>query len=143
MTIDRHSERDDHGFASNLRHDLITPLNQILGYADLLIVDAEDQGRTFRAMSLRAIQAMGRRALEAIDDALIREPDPGRPPDLVGLGPGVAVTSDAIVEACRALEDASAQVPDRASFLEDLARVRQAAATLGKMARRMAETAAS
>ena len=130
---------DDRHAASLLRHDMVTPVNQILGYADLLIAEAEDQGRAYRAQSLRSIRSMGRRALAVIDDALIRDPSLGRPPDLAALAPGVVGPSAAIVEACRALEEASAQATDRASFLEDLGRVQDAAVILAEMARRASE----
>jgi hypothetical protein len=124
--------------ASKLRHDLINPVNQILGYADLLVDDADRQGWSSGAESLRSIRDLGRRARDSIDEALIRGPGlhPGRPPDLTALADAVAGISDAIGEACLNLEDASSRVPDRASYLDDLGLIRDAAALLSGMVRR-------
>ena len=112
-----------------LRHDLIGPLSRILGYCDLLADDAEAQGRSYRAQSLRAIRVLGLEALQAIDKATIRWPDDRRI-DIESLIPGILTPARAIIEACDAIEEASSQVPDRPTFLEDLARVRDDAALL-------------
>src|SRR4051794_33194825 len=109
MTDDLTPGRDQRDPASMLRHDLVSPVNQILGYAELLLSEAEDPGSADRAPGLRSIQDQGRRALEAIDGALLREPRPGRPPDLAALVDGVVGPSEAIVEACAALERSSGQ----------------------------------
>jgi signal transduction histidine kinase len=132
-------DREHREAASVLRHDLVNPINQILGYADLLVDDADRQGPTSRAESLRSIREMGRRALESIDDALIRDPDPdpGHVPDLQSMADDVGRISAAIGEACLTLEGDSSEVPDRGSFLDDLGRIREAAAMLSAMVRRL------
>ena len=113
-----------------LRHDLIGPLSRVLGYCELLSEDAESLGLNYRAQSLRAVRRLGLEALASIDAATIRRPDDGRPVDADALVRGVLTPAHAIVEACRAIQDASSQVPDRAAFLEDLARIRNDAALL-------------
>jgi CheY-like chemotaxis protein len=113
-----------------LRHDLIGPLSRILGYCELMSEDAESLGMTYRAQSLRAIRRFGLEALAAIDNATIHRESDGRPIDVDSLVPGVLTPAHAIVEACNAIQDASSQVPDRATFLEDLARIRNDAAHL-------------
>jgi signal transduction histidine kinase len=124
--------------ASILRHELINPVNQILGYADLLVDDADRQGWSSTAEALRSIRDLGRRARDSIDEALIRGPGlhPGHPPDLMAMAEAVALISDAIGEACLKLEDGSSRVPDRAGYLDDLGLIRHAAALLSEMARR-------
>jgi hypothetical protein len=114
-------------------------VNQILGYAELLVEDADRQGRTSRAEGLRSIRDLGRRTRDLIDEALIRgrELHPGRPPDLRLLADAVAGISDAIGEACRELEDASSRVTDGDDYIEDLGLIGQAAARLSEMARRV------
>jgi CheY-like chemotaxis protein len=113
-----------------LRHDLIGPLSRILGYCELLSEDADSLGLSYRAQSLRAIRRLGLEALAAIDNATIHRGKDGRPIDVDSLVPGVLTPAHAIVEACDAIQDASSQVPDRATFLEDLARIRNDAAYL-------------
>ena len=113
-----------------LRHDLIGPLSRVLGYCELLTEDADSLGLNYRAQSLRAVRRLGLEALASIDEATIRRPDDGRPVDPDALVRGVLTPAHAIVEACRAIQDASSQAPDRAAFLEDLARIRNDAALL-------------
>jgi signal transduction histidine kinase len=139
MTDGAGPHRGHRAAASMLRHDLVNPINQILGYAELLVDDADRQGWASRAERLRSIREMGRRALESIDDALLREPDPdpGHLPDLQSLADGVGGLSDAIGEVCRTLEGAPSEVPDRTTFLDDLGRIREAAAMLSAMVRRV------
>jgi hypothetical protein len=124
--------------SSILRHDLINPVNQILGYAELMVDDADRQGWSTRAEGLRSIRDLGRRARDSIDEALIRGRDlhPGRPPDLTAMADAVTGISDAIGQACRRLEDASSRVPDGDGYLDDLGQIRDAAARLSEMARR-------
>lgn len=52
---------------SKLRHELRTPINQILGYSELLQEEAEDSGSAQFVPDLRKIQQAARRMLELID----------------------------------------------------------------------------
>jgi class 3 adenylate cyclase len=52
---------------ARLRHDLRTPLHQIIGYAELLEDEVKDAGQQGPAADLQKIQAAARRALELID----------------------------------------------------------------------------
>jgi len=127
------------GAASLLRHDLIAPINHILGYCDLLVDDAEARGRAFRSQGLRSVRSLGKQALGAIDRALDRAADGGRPVDVAALGHELRGPAAAIGEACNAIEEASSRAPDRRAFLEDLAKIREAAARLALMAGQMVE----
>jgi sigma-B regulation protein RsbU (phosphoserine phosphatase) len=56
---------------SQLRHDLRTPLNQIIGYSELLQEEAEDRGLDQFAADLRRIQAAARHLLGTINEQLV------------------------------------------------------------------------
>ncbi|MBL8115438.1 MAG: response regulator, partial [Acidobacteria bacterium] len=55
---------------SKVRHELRTPINQILGYSELLEEQAEDEGQQGYIPDLRKIQAAGRRLLGMLDEHL-------------------------------------------------------------------------
>jgi DNA-binding response OmpR family regulator len=57
-----------------IRHDLRTPINQILGYSELLQEDAEEKGQQGFVPDLKKIQAAARKLLGLIDELLA----PGR-----------------------------------------------------------------
>ncbi len=52
---------------ARLRHDLRTPLHQIIGYAELLEDEVKDAGQPSLAADLQKMQAAARRALELVD----------------------------------------------------------------------------
>jgi DNA-binding response OmpR family regulator len=53
--------------ARSLRHDLKTPLNQIIGYSEMLQEDAEELGQTGFVADLKKIETAGRTLLGMID----------------------------------------------------------------------------
>lgn len=55
---------------SHLRHEFRTPLNQILGYGEMLEEDAESAGQSSVVADLQRIQTAGRRLLELVDTHL-------------------------------------------------------------------------
>src|SRR5947207_15095268 len=55
---------------SEVRHNLRTPINHILGYGEMLMEDAEDQGREEFLPDLRRILEDGKLALALINGAL-------------------------------------------------------------------------
>lgn len=59
---------------AQIRHDLKTPINQIIGYSEMLAEDAEDRGAADAVADLSKIGAAARTLLELID----RELRPGR-----------------------------------------------------------------
>ena len=62
---------------SGLRHDMRTPIHQILGYAEMLEEDAIASGQTGWAEDLGKIQAAAKRLLGMVDglpDRLLPEP---------------------------------------------------------------------
>ena len=79
---------------ARLRHDLRTPLHQIIGYAELLEDEVRDAGQEMFLADLGKIREAARKALEAVDEAVppatptgppvvFRDPDP--PPVPLGV----------------------------------------------------------
>ena len=66
---------------SKARHDLRTPINQILGYSELLQEEAEEGGQAAFVPDLQKIQAAARKLLALIDEHLSpdRLPAPAAP----------------------------------------------------------------
>lgn len=60
----------DHEGLSKLRHALRTPLNQIIGYSELLMENAEESGATALLGDLKRIHSGGGELLALINDAL-------------------------------------------------------------------------
>ncbi len=57
-------------FLATMSHELRTPLNAIIGYSDMLIEDAEDEGNDMMLGDLRKINTSGRHLLTLINDIL-------------------------------------------------------------------------
>lgn len=60
---------------SKIRHDFKTPLNQIIGYAEMLLEDATAAGRTSAASALRRLVDSAQACLEVQERLLIPQPD--------------------------------------------------------------------
>jgi adenylate cyclase len=63
--------------AAQLRHDLRTPFNQIFGYSEMLLEDAEEKRDEFVGAHVRQLLADGRQLLSVIDELL--DPKAQRP----------------------------------------------------------------
>jgi CheY-like chemotaxis protein len=59
---------------ASIRHELRTPINAILGYSEMLLEDAEDQGQVAAIPDLQRIHAAGTELLGLVNDIL----DPAR-----------------------------------------------------------------
>jgi adenylate cyclase len=64
---------------ARLRHDLRTPLHQIIGYAELLEDEVREAGREEYVADLQKVRAAARRALELMDESFPAT-DAGEPP---------------------------------------------------------------
>lgn len=64
------ADRARKAYLANLRHELRTPVNAILGYSEMLLEDAEKAGRGAWIPDLEKIQAAGRRLLARINEIL-------------------------------------------------------------------------
>ncbi len=58
------------GFLANMSHELRTPMNAIIGYSEMLIEDAEDEGNEEAAEDLKKIHSAGTHLLSLINDVL-------------------------------------------------------------------------
>jgi signal transduction histidine kinase len=57
-------------FLATMSHELRTPLNAVIGYSELLVEDAEQEGRTDQLPDLHRIHGAGKHLLALIDDVL-------------------------------------------------------------------------
>ena len=58
------------GFLANMSHELRTPMNAIIGYSEMLMEDAEDDGNEEVAGDLKKIHGAGTHLLSLINDVL-------------------------------------------------------------------------
>lgn len=58
---------------SRVRHELRTPLNHIIGYSEILLEDAKDQGADSLVPDLERVWKAGQSLLELIGDLLVAE----------------------------------------------------------------------
>ena len=73
-TVGEGTERAKRAFLANLRHELRTPINAIIGYSELLMEDAEDLDQEWAVQDLRDTHSAGRKLLGIVNDIL----DPGK-----------------------------------------------------------------
>jgi signal transduction histidine kinase len=57
-------------FLANVSHELRTPLNAVIGYSEMLVEDAEDDGRAQDAADLRKINLAAEHLLSLVNDVL-------------------------------------------------------------------------
>jgi adenylate cyclase len=116
---------------SKIRHDLKTPLNQIIGYTEMLIEDAEAAGRAEAETALRRLLDSARASLEIQERLLTRQPEELRPEHLEELKQDQTARSVYMQEL---LVELRAE-PASKEWAEDLERLRIAASNLGTLAR--------
>ena len=64
------ANRAKSAFLANMSHELRTPMNAILGYSEMLMEDAEDDGREDAVTDLKKIHQSGSHLLSLINDVL-------------------------------------------------------------------------
>jgi len=64
------ANRAKSGFLANMSHELRTPMNAIIGYSEMLMEDAEDDGNEEAAGDLKKIHSAGTHLLSLINDVL-------------------------------------------------------------------------
>lgn len=57
-------------FLANMSHELRTPLNAIIGYSEMMLEDAQDEGAEERISDLQKVRGSGRHLLGLINDVL-------------------------------------------------------------------------
>jgi len=114
---------------SNIRHNLRTPLNQIIGYSEMLQEEGEDLGLDAYVPDLQKIRAAGTQLLALINDNVSSARVKSGKLDLDSLQRDSRTLLDLIIgysELCQ--EDADEQ--KHASFIADLKKIQRAAQTL-------------
>jgi PAS domain S-box-containing protein len=93
-------------FLANMSHELRTPLNAIIGYSEMLMEDAGDQGLDGFVADLQKVHASGRHLLSLINDVLdLSKVEAGRMElyletfDVAGMLQNVVSTVQPLVEA--------------------------------------------
>jgi CheY-like chemotaxis protein len=101
-------ELDLEAFGAQLRHELRTPLNAVIGYSEMLLEDAQDQGLEDFVPDLKKIHAAAQRFLGLISD-------------IVKFSKIQAGEMDADIETLTALPGTSSIVQDVVSTIRPLA----------------------
>ena len=57
-------------FLANMSHELRIPLNAIIGYSEMMLEDAQDEGAAERVSDLQKVRGSGRHLLGLINDVL-------------------------------------------------------------------------
>jgi adenylate cyclase len=65
-----------------VRHDLLTPINHLLGYTEMMLEDCEEQGRNSLLQSLRHMRATSKELQGAIERVLPSSPKPAEESEL-------------------------------------------------------------
>ena len=70
MEAAEEANRAKSGFLANMSHELRTPMNAIIGYSEMLMEDAEDEGNQTAVDDLKKIHGAGNHLLSLINDVL-------------------------------------------------------------------------
>ena len=125
----KESETGHDTVLSNIRHNLRTPLNQIIGYSEMLQEEGEDLGLDAYVPDLQKIHSAGSQLLALINDNVSSARVESGKLDLESLQRESRTLLDLIIgysELCQ--EDADEK--HHASFISDLKKIRKAAQTL-------------
>lgn len=112
-----------------LRHDLRTPVNHIVGYTEMLLEDTEDPAYAECHTALEGILSAARDVLLLINAALPPTRTEVSPAELATLYESMRVPQERVMAAIRSLL-ASASAPPGDDFPQDLLRIRAAAEKL-------------
>src|SRR5581483_10810020 len=114
---------------AELRHDLRTPLNHIIGYGEMLIEDAEDRSDAASAEKLRNIRVTAKELVGVIQGALQPEKTEVTEAELIALRDRLQEPLQGIVASAGAL-----LASGNAGSVKDLETIRSAAQRLMTMA---------
>ena len=90
-------------FLANMSHELRTPLNAVIGYSEMMLEDAVQDGRNEQIADLERIQSAGRHLLSMVNDVLdLAKVEAGRM-ELVAEPVNLGALIDEAVDTCRPL----------------------------------------
>jgi len=133
------SDRVANEVASVLRHDLVTPINLIVGYCDLLMIETTERGETARLAPLRSIRSSGFAMLHLIDQTLLTDQPDRSVADLEELAQAMGGPAAALVRTCDNLSDSIDGDASRSDFIDDLRKIRAAGLQMIEMAKNIAQ----
>jgi len=110
-------------FSTNLTHELRTPLNHIIGYCEMLIEQAQDEGLEVFIADLDRIHSAGKRLLGVIDD--LCDPVANRKMDEGMMHHEVRTPLDQVIGYAEMLQE-QAEEMGRDSFISDFQKVHTA-----------------
>ena len=120
------------GAVAELRHDLRTPLNHIIGYGEMLLEDVEGGPRAGLAPHLQCILDNAQRLLGYVNDFLAPAKIEAGTVDVEHLPPELAVPLDGIIAATETLGTIVAAEGNK-DLLPDVARISSAAEQLREL----------
>ena len=126
---------------SNLRHELRTPVNQIVGYCEMLLEDADEARYVARQQPLRDALTAVREVLKLIDSALPTKMNTIGREEVAALYQSLNGPQMRIIDAMSELLGEAGSAPD-AAFIADVRRIRNAAELLVPTEGESAELAA-
>lgn len=124
-----------------LRHDLRTPVNHIVGYAEMLIEDLEGESHRAERAALETAISAAREVLTLISAVLAPTRETVDESDLAALYARITEPQRKIIDAVRTLLAASSEPPTK-TFAADLQRILDAASHLVPQSRTVAAAAA-
>jgi adenylate cyclase len=93
------------GLLANLRHELRTPVNHILGYSELLIEDAAQRHLEAFIPAFQQIQSGGRQLLHSIQTTLAEKTGPAQELDLQAFRKNLQDTAAEVLETSTSLQE--------------------------------------
>jgi class 3 adenylate cyclase len=123
----------DHEGLSKLRHALRTPLNQIIGYSELLMESAEETGSTTLVGDLKRIHSGGGELLALINDALAAWKIEAGKVDFAALRHDLRVPLGGVISYTEASLN-KARNADQSAVVKDLEKILKAAQNLLNLA---------
>ena len=108
---------------SRARHELVTPINLIIGYCELLTAEAGDHCLRERIDILQSIRQLGFALLRSIDGALLGAAPAGSTGDLQQLGFAIRQPAQDLVARCRQFVAQAELEGDQPQFLGDLDKI--------------------
>jgi signal transduction histidine kinase/DNA-binding response OmpR family regulator len=114
---------------SHIRHELRTPINHIIGYSEMLQEEAEDRGCEYFIPEFQKITEMGQQLLALVNEGLDASAVNTGQSGLVYLHEHFRKPVKQIIRCTEALRE-SAQGPGQSMIINDLQKIRTAAAKL-------------